>query len=56
VSHGTGDQVLPIDRCSRRLVPALQDDGYDVTYREFDGGHEVPRGMRRRAVTWLTGA
>ena len=53
VSHGTGDRVLPIDRCSRRLVPALERDGYDVTYEEFDGGHEVPPAVRQQAVTWL---
>jgi phospholipase/carboxylesterase len=42
VSHGVGDRVLPIDACSRRLVPALQKAGYDVDYREFDGGHTMP--------------
>lgn len=42
VSHGTRDAVLPIDRCSRRLVPALRESGYDVEYHEFPGGHEVP--------------
>jgi hypothetical protein len=29
--------VLPIDRCSRRIVPELERGGYDVLYREFDG-------------------
>lgn len=53
VSHGTGDQVLPIDRCSRRLVPALESQGYDVRYEEFAGGHEVPTDIRRQAVRWL---
>ncbi|CAA9576506.1 MAG: hypothetical protein AVDCRST_MAG19-3421, partial [uncultured Thermomicrobiales bacterium] len=42
VSHGTDDAVLPIDRCSRRIVPRLRDAGYDVDYREFAGGHTVP--------------
>jgi phospholipase/carboxylesterase len=42
VSHGTRDGVLPIERCSRRIVPRLRRAGYDVTYREFDGGHTVP--------------
>jgi phospholipase/carboxylesterase len=42
VSHGTGDTVLPVDRCSRRLVPALRGNGYEVRYEEFDGGHVVP--------------
>jgi phospholipase/carboxylesterase len=50
VSHGVGDRVLPIDACSRRLVPALQKGGYDVDYREFDGGHTVPPEMVTAAV------
>lgn len=45
VSHGTGDTVLPIHRCSRRLVPALRAEGYEVDYREFEGGHIVPPEM-----------
>jgi predicted esterase len=51
VSHGTADQILPIDRCSRRIVPALQKLGYDVTFREFEGGHEVPSGIAREGMT-----
>ncbi|WP_344210294.1 hypothetical protein [Kribbella sancticallisti] len=39
VSHGTEDRILPIDRCSRRIVPLLEDGGYDVEYHEFTGGH-----------------
>jgi phospholipase/carboxylesterase len=50
VSHGTADPVLPIDRCSRRLVPVLRAEGYDVDYREFAGGHEVPPEMARAAL------
>jgi predicted esterase len=50
VSHGTGDRVLPIDRCSRRIVPSLRARGYDVTYTEFDGGHEVPTSIAREAL------
>ncbi|MGY1605580.1 MULTISPECIES: alpha/beta hydrolase [unclassified Geodermatophilus] len=53
VSHGTADDVLPIDRTSREIVPALRDDGYDVTYREFDGGHGVPPELAREAVDLL---
>ncbi|CAA9535010.1 MAG: serine esterase, putative [uncultured Solirubrobacteraceae bacterium] len=55
MTHGTGDRVLPIDRCSRRLVPGLRGTGYEVTYEEFDGGHIVPPDLARRAVTWLLG-
>ncbi|MGY1773198.1 alpha/beta hydrolase [Blastococcus sp. SYSU D00813] len=53
VSHGTGDDVLPIDRTSREIVPRLEDDGYDVTYREFDGPHVVPAEVARAAADWL---
>ena len=55
VSHGVHDAVLPIDRCSRRLVPALQRAGYDLTYREFDGPHVVPPDIADEAVGWFVG-
>lgn len=50
VSHGIDDRVLPIDPCSRRLVPALRNSGYDVDYREFDGGHTFPPEMVTAAI------
>jgi len=53
VTHGTADAVLPIDRCSRVLVPRLRREGYDVAYIEFEGGHEVPTAVARRSVEWL---
>jgi phospholipase/carboxylesterase len=53
VSHGTRDQVLDVDRTSRRIVPRLRAQGYDVTYREFDGTHEVPPDVAREALLWL---
>jgi phospholipase/carboxylesterase len=53
VSHGDADDVLPVDRTSRRIVRALRDDGYDVTYREFPGGHAVPPEVAREAVDRL---
>ena len=52
VSHGTQDPVLPIDVCSRRLVPTLRAASYDVTYDEFDGGHTVPPSVADRAFAW----
>jgi predicted esterase len=42
ISHGTADEILPIERCSRVIVPALQRRGYDVTFKHFDGGHDIP--------------
>ena len=54
VSHGTYDGWLPIDRCSRRILPQLEHSGYDVRYREFEGGHVVPPEIGREAVDWFT--
>ena len=53
VSHGTRDRVLPIDACSRRLVPELRQTGYQLRYREFDGEHALPAAIVRDAVAWL---
>ncbi len=53
VSHGTQDQVLPIDSCSRRLVRALRSGGRRVEYYEFDGPHTVPDEYKKRAVEIL---
>jgi phospholipase/carboxylesterase len=53
VSHGTADMVLPIDRCSRRIVPRLERADYDVTYQEFDGPHTVPPEIAQMATDWF---
>jgi predicted esterase len=52
VSHGTRDAVLPIDVCSRRIVPQLEKASYDVTYIEFDGPHTAPPRVARQALDW----
>jgi phospholipase/carboxylesterase len=48
------DGVLPIDRCSRRIVPELERGGYDVLYREFDAGHTISPETALEAVGWFT--
>jgi phospholipase/carboxylesterase len=53
VSHGTRDQVLPIDACSRRLVPQLERTGYDVRFHEFDGPHAIPAEIAQEALDWF---
>jgi predicted esterase len=54
ISHGTADRILPIDRCSRVIVPGLRSRGYDVTFREFTGGHGVPAEVAREGMRWMT--
>jgi phospholipase/carboxylesterase len=53
VSHGTQDAVLPIDACSRRLMPKLERAGYYGQYMEFPGKHEVPEEVQRAALAFL---
>ena len=55
LSHGTRDQILPIDRCGRRLKTQLDAAGYRVTWREFEGPHTVPLEIASEAVRWFLG-
>jgi predicted esterase len=53
ITHGTHDSILPIERCSRRLVPRLKSAGYDVHYQEFNGPHIIMPHLLLKAVRWL---
>jgi phospholipase/carboxylesterase len=55
VSHGRADEVLPIDRTTRRIVPRLRSAGIPVEVHEFDGGHTVPATIAEAAVRHLIG-
>lgn len=55
VSHGTQDAVLPVTHTRNTIVPALRDAGLDVTFQEFDGGHEVPSAISDTALDWFLG-
>lgn len=55
ISHGTGDSVIPVGSTRNGIVPGLEDEGYEVTYREFDGGHGVPGEISEEALDWLFG-
>ena len=52
MSHGTHDHILPIDTCGRRIAAGLKSYGYDVTFREFDGDHEIPADVAREGLSW----
>ncbi|HEX8144718.1 MAG TPA: alpha/beta hydrolase-fold protein [Pyrinomonadaceae bacterium] len=53
ISHGTGDRVLPIDACSRKIVSRVKRAGYRVRYKEFDGPHTVPAEIAGEALEWF---
>jgi phospholipase/carboxylesterase len=51
-THGTTDDILPINTASRVIVPQLRDLGYDVTYIEFEGGHSLSLELAQEAMAW----
>ena len=53
VSHGTTDTVIPIGVSRDSIVPELRDNGYNVTYREFTGGHALPGTIASEAFSWF---
>lgn len=55
VSHGAADGVLPVRISRDDIVPTFTKAGYDVTYEEFDGGHEVPAAISESALDWFFG-
>jgi phospholipase/carboxylesterase len=55
IGHGDADRVLPVDRCGRRVAADLREDGYEVVYEEFDGGHVVRPRLVDTALGWWLG-
>ena len=53
VTHGTNDTILPINSTSRAIVPQLRSVGYDVTYEEFEGGHQLTAELGERVFRWM---
>lgn len=55
ISHGDADGVIPVGASRDVIAPRLEEDGYDVTYVEFEGGHGVPSEISARALDWFLG-
>jgi phospholipase/carboxylesterase len=55
IAHGTEDHQMPIVLTGRTFASTLKDEGYDVTYREYQGGHGTPAAIAREAFVWLVG-
>lgn len=53
ISHGTEDQILPYDQCGRQIASDLKRLQYDVTFRDFRGGHEIPPDIAAAGMKWL---
>jgi len=55
IAHGANDQQMPVDLTARTFAPQLKKEGYDVTYREHEGGHGTPVSIVREAFVWFLG-
>ena len=53
ITHGTADKTLRIDSCSRKIVPRLSKDGYDVLYRETRWGHVPAPQVVPQTILWF---
>jgi phospholipase/carboxylesterase len=50
ITHGIQDAGLPVERCGRRVAAELRAERYDVTYREFTGGHVLTPSLLTAAL------
>ena len=55
ISHGEQDAILPVSISRDIIVPSFRNAGYDVTYEEFAGGHELPPEISESALDWFLG-
>ncbi len=52
VIHGTNDEMIPVDR-ARESRTRLTNFGTQLTYREYEMGHEINGEALRELVGWL---
>lgn len=52
ITHGDNDPILPYEATSERIVVALKRAGYQVTLKQFVGGHTVPTDLAVEAFRW----
>ena len=53
LSHGTSDTILPFSWTSTQLAPSLRNSGYDVTFVQFEGGHNLTLSVATQAMDWF---
>jgi len=52
IIHGTKDEAVPI-KYAEDNRDLLLEHGYDVTFKEFDGGHTVPMHLMDFVINWI---
>jgi phospholipase/carboxylesterase len=52
MAHGKHDQEIPYE-AGIQARDVLGNLGYDVTFRDFEGGHTIPEEILKEVVTWI---
>jgi phospholipase/carboxylesterase len=52
IAHGTKDRSVKYEE-GIKAKDVLTSYGYDVTFRDFEGGHTVPEEVFKQAVEWM---
>ena len=52
IAHGTKDDMLHVKH-AQESEKLLEQNGFDVTYVEFDGGHELNKQAMQKAANWV---
>ena len=52
VAHGRHDQMVSMDS-ARRTREFLDEEGYTLSYNEYNMGHEIPVEVLRDMVPWM---
>jgi phospholipase/carboxylesterase len=52
-SHGSQDPILPF-AVAEQLRDVLREEGLDVTFDRFEGGHGIPPSTMKRLGDWLS--
>jgi phospholipase/carboxylesterase len=53
ISHGLKDRILPFEQTSEKIVSTLSQWGYDVRFRQFEGGHTMSNEVISEALDWF---
>lgn len=56
IAHGTEDKQLPAHAHGGKIASKLKEDGYTVTYEEFEGGHVIRSHILEKAVQFFLNA
>jgi phospholipase/carboxylesterase len=53
MAHGNQDAAIDVER-ARELKTLFEEQGLDVTYREFEGQHGIDPQVLQESVAWIT--